>query len=150
MATHRIQSRTIITTLCSTTTGESLYGFTHPSIKTWNNPGDISLTWNCISVIKSQPPHSEWHQLPIKRKPTTIDLIIYKHSTHKSRHLKRGRSEWKLSNPCGDKRKSWTHLPSSFCLINTRNKKIKSQIHPVLLYSSATPRTKRRTHLLGT
>ena len=33
--------------------GESL-GFIHPSIESWNNPGDISLPWNCQC---SQIPH---------------------------------------------------------------------------------------------
>ena len=65
------------------------------------------------------------HQTPIEQKPTTIDLIIYKHYTHtKLGQLAPGSSEGKLSHPWSNKRKSWTHLSSSFNLINTRNKKI--------------------------
>ena len=37
-----------------------------------------------------------------------------------------------------------THLPFSFHLINTRNRKIKSHIHPPFLIRSATPETKGR------
>ena len=71
------------------------------------------------------------------------------HTHIKSRHLARGRCKWKLSNPWGDKRTSWTHLPFSFHLINTRNKKMKPQVHPASLFRSATTGTKTRTHLLG-
>ena len=53
-------------------------------------------------------------------------------------------SEGKLSNPWVNKRKFWTHLPCSFHLINTRNKKDKTQIQPVSLFCSATPGTRRR------
>ena len=41
---------------------------------------------------------------------------------------------------------SWTHLHSSFELINTRNKNIKTQIHPACSFCLATPGTKRKTH----
>ena len=53
--------------------------------------------------------------------------MIYKHSTDTIlRRLDRSRSEEKLLNPWGDKKKSWSHLPFSFQLINTRNKKIET------------------------
>ena len=53
--------------------------------------------------------------------------MIYKHSTHTIlRRLDRSRSEEKLLNPWGDKKKSWSHLPFSFQLINSWNKKIKT------------------------
>ena len=54
---------------------------------------------------------------------TKINHNWLNHLQTRLRHLARGRSEWKLSNPWGDKRKCWTHLPFSFHLINTRNKK---------------------------
>ena len=45
--------------------------------------------------------------IPNKQKPAIIDLIIYNHSARtKLCHLARGRSEFKLSNPWGDKRNS--------------------------------------------
>ena len=48
---------------------------------------------------------------PITQKPTTIGLTICKYSTcTKLRHLHRDRSEGKLSNHWGNKRKSCTHL----------------------------------------
>ena len=61
---------------------------------------------------------------PLKQKPTTIELIVYKHSTHtKLCHLPHVRSERKLSNPLG-----WLiSLSHSTWLI---------------------PETKRRTHLI--
>ena len=76
-------------------------------------------------------------------------LHTHTHTHTKLRHLARGRSEWRLSNRWVNKRKSGTHLPFSFHLINARNKNIKPYIHPASLFRSATPRTKRRTHLLG-
>ena len=57
--------------------------------------------------------------------------------------LSPGRSDGKLLNPQGIKRKSWTHLPSSFYLIKTRKRKIKLQIHTACLFRSATPETKK-------
>ena len=79
---------------------------------------------------------------PNKQKPITIDLIVYKQTIHtKLCHFARVRSEWKLSNPWGDS------LLFSFHLINLRNKKIKPYIHQAFLFRSATPGTKRTTHL---
>ena len=50
----------ITTTLCSTTNGESLMDlYTHPSIKSWNNPGDISLTWKFANVLKPHTHHTK-------------------------------------------------------------------------------------------
>ena len=69
---------------------------------------------------------------------------LHKH-TLKLNHLAHDRSEGKLSNPWDNKRKSWTHLPSSFHLIKTRKTKIKLQIHPVCSFRSATPRTKKKS-----
>ena len=81
------------------------------------------------------------HQSPIERKPT-IDLIIYKHYTHtKLGQLARGSSE-SSHTTWSNKRKSWTHLSSSFNLINTRNKKINPSIHPAFSLLLATPETK--------
>ena len=41
----------------------------------------------------------------IKQKPITVELIVYKHSTHtKLGHIAHVRSEWKLLN-------SWDELP---------------------------------------
>ena len=57
----------------------------------------------------------------------------------------RGRSKWKLSNFWDEERKSWTHLPFSFHLINTRNKKIKLLIHPASSFCSATSGTKKNS-----
>ena len=133
MATHRIQS---VIVLIGNPQSQPLHyvqplmgrvlRFYIPIIKSWSNPGNIPLPWNCANVIKSKPHHSEEHQQPIKRKPTTTDLINYKYSTHtKLCHLPSGSSEWNFSNPCGGKRKSWTQFPFLFHLINTRNTKIK-------------------------
>ena len=61
----------------------------------------------------------------VYKKPSTNTTLTLTHAHTKLYHLAGGRSEGKLSNPWGSKRKSWTHLPSSFHLINTRNKKIK-------------------------
>ena len=48
-----------------------------------------------------------------RKKPAAIGLTIYKYPTRtKWGHLTRNRSEEKLSKPWGNKRKSWTHLPS--------------------------------------
>ena len=42
-------------------------------------------------------------------------LIIYKYSARtKLRHVACDKADEKLSNPWGNKKKSWTHLPSSF------------------------------------
>ena len=65
----------------------------------------------------------------VYKKPSTNTTLTHSH-THTHTHTKLcqlagGRSEGKLSNSWGSKRKSWTHLPSTFDLINTRNKKIK-------------------------
>ena len=39
---------------------------------------------------------------PLKQKPSTIELIVYKHSTHtRLCHLPHVRSEWKFSTPLG-------------------------------------------------
>ena len=57
----------ITITLCSTTNGKS-YSLIYTSIKSWNNPGDISLSGNCASVVKSDTHHSEKHQPPDKTK----------------------------------------------------------------------------------
>ena len=133
MGSSRLGTTVITTTLCSTAYGESLI---YPSIKSRNNPGDIWLPWNCASVLKSNTHHLALHKPPIEQKPTITGLIINKHSTHPHTHththahnklhyLVRGRSGGKLSNPWGNKRKSWTHLSSSFHLINTRSKKVK-------------------------
>ena len=79
-----------------------------------------------------------------------MDLMTYKYSINtKLCHLVYGKFEWKLVNPWGDKKKSWTQFPFSFHLNNTRNKKIKPQIHLASLFFPATPGTKTRTHLLG-
>ena len=87
----------ISTTLCSAANGESLI---YPSIKSWSNTGDISLPLNSAIVLKSHTHHPEQHQFPIQQKPTTISLIIYKHSTHtKLHHFDCSRSEGQLSNP---------------------------------------------------
>ena len=59
----------------------------YPSIKSWNNPREITLPGNCASIIKSHTHHSEQHQPPIKEKPITIDLMVYKHTqTHTHTH----------------------------------------------------------------
>ena len=60
---------------------------------------------------RSQIPHSSPRVVStssrtVEQKPTTTSLSIYKYS--------HDRSEEKLSNPWGNKKKSWTHLPSSF------------------------------------
>ena len=57
----------------------------------------ISLPWNSASVRKSHTHYPEYHQPPIKQKPTTIGLTICKNSTRtKLRHLARDKSEGKL------------------------------------------------------
>ena len=58
---------------------EELSGFIYPSIKSWNNPENISLSWNYASVLKSYTHQPDYHQSPIKKNPATI---IYKHYTH--------------------------------------------------------------------
>ena len=127
----------ITTTLCSTANVKSL---TYISIKSCNYPRDISLPWNCASVFNSRVASTR-----IEQKPTTTGLFIYKHSTHtKLRHLGRGRSEEKLSNSWGNKRKSWNHLPSSFHLINTKNKKGKTLDSPSVLISFIYTRNKKK------
>ena len=106
-------------------------------LKSWNNPGDILLSWKCASVIKSHLPSLRVASTPNKTKSNQHGLnhlqTLHKHThthTHtrihtKLRLLARRRCEWKPSNPWGDKRKSWTCLPFSFHLIDTRNKKMK-------------------------
>ena len=113
-----------------------------PIHKVLEYPVDILLRENCASVIKSYAHHSELHQSQIKQKPTTIDLIIYKHSIHtKLCYLARVSLSGSSQTP------GVTHFPFSFHLINLRNKKIKPYIHPAFLIRSATPGAKRRTHL---
>ena len=34
-------------------------GFVYPSIKSWNNPGNISLSWSCASVLKCHTHYPE-------------------------------------------------------------------------------------------
>ena len=104
---------------------------------------------SCASVLKSRTYHPEYLQSPIEQKPTSISLIIYKHYTQtKLRDLARSRSERKLSNPWGSKRKSWTLLPFSFHLIKTKKRKRKLWTRLACSFRSATPGTKRKTHLL--
>ena len=71
---------------------------------------NFELCW-----LKSQIPH------PLPRVASTLNRTETNHHwlNHlqhyiytKFCHLARGRSEGKLSNPWGSKRKSWTHLPS--------------------------------------
>ena len=59
-------------------------------------------------------------------------------------HLACGRSEGELSNPGGNKRKSWTHVPSSFHMINTRYKKDKTLHSPSFLLSFSCTRNKKK------
>ena len=109
----------------------------------WDNPGDISLPGNCASVIKSHTHHSEQHQLPTKQKPITIDLIVYKHFIYTLNY-----ATWLVLGLSGSRQTlGVTHFPFSFHLIHPRNKKIKPYIHPACLFRSATPGTKRGTHL---
>ena len=55
-----------------------------------------------MQVLSNPSPRVE--STPENQKPTSIDSIIYKHATHtKLRHFVGGKSEWKLSNPWGDK-----------------------------------------------
>ena len=57
-------------------------------------------------------------------KSTTIGLIIYRHSTRtKLRQLAGEKTEGKLPNPCGNTRKSWAHLPSSFFWLTPETKR---------------------------
>ena len=76
-------------------------------------PHFISLE---LQVFSNSTPITQGSiNVPIQHKSTTIDLTIYKYCTRtKLRHFNRGRSKGKLSNPWGNKRKSWTHLSSSF------------------------------------
>ena len=113
-----------------------------PIHKVLEYPVDILLRENCASVIKSYARHSELHQPQIKQKPTTIDLIIYKHSItlNYATSLALGLSG-------SSQTPGVTHFPFSFHLINLRNKKIKPYIHPAFLIRSATPGAKRRIHL---
>ena len=112
------------------------------------NSGGISLPWNCESVLKSRT-HHPTEQPPTEQEPTTIGLIIT-NTTHalNLHHLTCRKSAGKLSNHWSSKRKSWIHLPSSFHLFNTRNKKIKPYIHFACSFCSATPGAKRKIHLL--
>ena len=81
------------------------WGFKYPSIKSWNNPGKSSFLWNCAGAVKSHTHHLE-------QKPTIISFIIYKHYTNtKLRHLARGRSEGKLSNPWDSKNEILSSSP---------------------------------------
>ena len=118
----------ITTTLCSITNGEGLKVLLYPSIKHWNNPGDISLPWTgeCHQIPPPSLRAASASKKKKKKKSNHHWLNICEHFTHtKLWHLARGWSELKLSNSWGDKRKSGTHLPFSFHLMNTRNKKIK-------------------------
>ena len=83
----------------------------------------------------------------VYKKPSTNTTLTHSHThTHtKLCQLAGGRSEGKLSNSWGSKRKSWTHLPSTFDLINTRNKKIKPQIYSQCSFYSAAPITKKNS-----
>ena len=86
----------------------------------------------------------------MEQKQTPIDLLIYKHFTHtKLHHLALEKAEGKLPNTWGNTEKSRSHLPASFHLINTRNKKIKPHIYPVFSFRPATLGTKKGTRPLG-
>ena len=85
-------------------------------MKSWTDPTS-SFHFSETMQVFSNPitPSSIKTQNPKEQKPTTIGLTIYKYWLRtKLRHLARGRSEGKLSNPWGSKRKYLTHLPSSF------------------------------------
>ena len=52
----------------------------YSSTKSWNNPGDHSLPLNCVNVLKIYT--NVESSIKAQQKPTSICLIIYKHSTH--------------------------------------------------------------------
>ena len=57
-------------------------------LKSWNNPGDILLSWKCASVVKSPPPSLRVASTPNKTKSNQHGLIIYKHSTNTHTHTR--------------------------------------------------------------
>ena len=67
----------------TTTTPCSTYSmipiFIYPSSESCNNPGDLSLQLNCASDLKI---HTQRPSIKFQQKPTTICLIIVKHSKH--------------------------------------------------------------------
>ena len=71
---HRLGNKWVevplLGTCCSANNGGSLKKFIYPSIKPWNNPGDISPTWKCASVLKSY-----WHN------HATLLMIILRESS---------------------------------------------------------------------
>ena len=82
---------------------------------------------NCASVPKSHSHHPGWHRPSIEQKPTTIGLIIYKHSRSTKfftslviRLRESSRTPRLTKGNLG-----LTSYPPSIPLINTRNKKIK-------------------------
>ena len=66
----------ITTTLCSITNGEGLKVLLYPSIKHWNNPGDISLPWTgeCHQIPPPSLRAASASKKKKKKNPTTIDL----------------------------------------------------------------------------
>ena len=94
----------------------------------------VSPEKNCSFVV-----NPEFRDNP--ENPITTDLIIYKHSTLNYATL------LALGLSGSSQTPGVTHFPFSFHLINPRNKKIKPYIHPAFLFHSATPETKRGTHL---
>ena len=138
------ESEVITTTLCSTANVVSL---TFPSIEPLNNPEDVLYCSIYASVLKFHTHHAEYYQLPLVQKPTAIGLIIYKRSTHtytKLRYLGCSSPETKLSHTGGNKRNSRTLFPSSFDLINTRNKNNKTIGSVSVLISFGYTRNKRK------
>ena len=75
----RLNWEPAVIVVCSSTNWKSLQ---YASIKFWNDPGKISLPWNCASILKSRIHQPEQYQSLIKQNPTTISLIIYKYYTH--------------------------------------------------------------------
>ena len=98
---------------------------TYPSRKSWNSRRHFTFLKLC-KCFEIPHPLSRVVLIPSRTKTNHHWLNQLKHSSHtKLCYLAHGRSEGKLSNPWGNKNKYWSHLPSSFHLINNREKKRK-------------------------
>ena len=76
---------TVITiTPCSTYNSKQrvLNFHIYPSIRSWNNPGNISFALNCVSALKSHTQRPEQHQTLTKTNHQWFTPIIYRHSMY--------------------------------------------------------------------
>ena len=151
MATHRIQSAIVMNgnpqsyplQYVQLLMGTVLRFYIHTPIKSWNNPGDISLPWNCASALKSNTHHPAFASTHNRTKTNHhwLNHLQTLHTLNCATSLVvglRGRSKT-LGATKGNI--ELTSLPHSTCL--TPETEIASS------FLSGTPGTQRRTRLIG-